>query len=189
MTVTTPAARLSQEVTRLVRASHALKAQLHARQSDGIEWSGYLLLFHLCKDGPQRTSTLAATACVDPSTISRQVTQLVDSGLVERRADPKDGRATLLAATDAGAARHQAIHERRDRAFARLVADWSDDDVETLVTLLDRLNSNILDHRASMLDALTAPTGPVEASTGSTMTASTQTASTQTASTQTASTA
>ena len=95
--MTTPAARLSQEVTRLVRASHALKAQLHARHSDGIEWSGYLLLFHLCKDGPQRTSALAATACVDPSTISRQVAQLVDSGLVERRADPHDGRATLLA--------------------------------------------------------------------------------------------
>jgi DNA-binding MarR family transcriptional regulator len=154
----TAVARLSQEVTRLVRASHSLKAQLHGRHADGIEWAGYMLLFQLSTGGPQRSSTLAASACVDPSTVSRQVATLVDAGLVERRADPHDGRAILLAATDLGAARHRAIHERRDRAFARLVADWSDDDVTTLVTLLDRLNTSVLDGRAAMLDALSEPT-------------------------------
>src|SRR3954463_13140833 len=107
-----PAARLSQEVVRLVRATHALRAQLHARHEDGIEWAGYMLLFQLCTNGAQRSSALAASACVDPSTVSRQVAQLVAAGLVERRADPHDGRATLLAATDLGAARHRAVHER-----------------------------------------------------------------------------
>lgn len=147
-------ARLGQEVTRLVRGSHAIRAQVHARHTDGIEWAGYLLLFQLCKDGPQRSSALAATACVDPSTVSRQVASLVESGLVERRADPRDGRATLLAATELGEARHRMIHERRDRAFARLVADWSAADVRTLVTLLDRLNTSLLDNRASMVESL-----------------------------------
>src|SRR4051812_30338491 len=62
--------RLSQEVSRLVRASQSMRAQVHARQPDGIEWAGYMLLFQLCKEGPQRSSALAATACVDPSTVS-----------------------------------------------------------------------------------------------------------------------
>lgn len=153
----TPVARLSQEVTRLVRASHALRAQLHGRHADGIEWAGYMLLFQLCTGGPQRSSTLAANACVDPSTVSRQVATLVEAGLVERRADPHDGRASLLAATARGVARHRTIHERRDRAFALLVADWSEADVTTLVTLLDRLNTSVLDGRAAMLDVLSAP--------------------------------
>jgi DNA-binding MarR family transcriptional regulator len=150
-----PSARLSQEIVRLVRTTHALRASLHARHEDGVEWAGYMLLVQLCKDGPQRSSTLAAGACVDPSTVSRQVAQLVAAGLVERRADPHDGRASLLAATDAGAARHRTVHERRDRAFAYLVAEWPEEDVITLASLLDRLNSSVIDNRASMLEAIT----------------------------------
>ncbi len=161
----TAVARLGQEVTRLVRASHALKAQLHGRHADGIEWAGYMLLFQLCTGGPQRSSTLAANACVDPSTVSRQVATLVEAGLVERRADPHDGRASLLAATDLGAARHRTIHERRDRAFAGLVADWPEADVQTLVTLLGRLNTSVLDGRATMLEALAGPTGEIDGKT------------------------
>jgi DNA-binding MarR family transcriptional regulator len=148
--------QLSQEVVRLVRASHALRTQIHPANGDGVEWAGYMLLFQLCKDGPQRSSALAANACVDPSTVSRQVAQLVAAGLVERRADPRDGRASLLAATELGAARHRALHERRDKAFAHLMSGWPEDDVRTLATLLRRLNDTIIDHRASMVDAMNA---------------------------------
>jgi DNA-binding MarR family transcriptional regulator len=150
-----PTALLSAEVVRLMRASHGLRAQLHAAKPDGIEWAGSMLLSHLCKDGPQRSSALAAAVCVDPSTVSRQIGDLVDLGLVERRADPRDGRATLLAATDAGQARYQQLHERRDRAFALMLADWSDQDVSALVDLLRRLNDTLIDSRASLLEAIT----------------------------------
>jgi DNA-binding MarR family transcriptional regulator len=147
---------LSAEVVRLMRASHGIRAQIHASQPDGVEWAGSMLLFHLCKDGPQRSSALAAAVCVDPSTVSRQIGDLVDLGLVERRADPHDGRATLLAATAAGEARYQQLHERRDRAFALMLADWSDPDVRALVELLRRLNDTLIDSRASLLEAITA---------------------------------
>ena len=72
---------------------------------DGVEWAAYGLLFQLVNDGPQRSSALAETACVDPSTVSRQVAQLVKAGLVERQSDPEDGRASLLVATERGRAR------------------------------------------------------------------------------------
>jgi DNA-binding MarR family transcriptional regulator len=150
-----PTALLSAEVVRLMRASHGLRAQIHAAQPDGVEWAGSMLLFHLCKDGPQRSSALAAAVCVDPSTVSRQIGDLVDLGLVERRADPNDGRATLLAATAAGEARYRQLHERRDRAFALMLADWSDEDVSALVDLLRRLNDTVIDSRASLVEAIT----------------------------------
>jgi DNA-binding MarR family transcriptional regulator len=150
----TSSALLSAEVVRLVRASHGMKAQIHAVKPDGVEWAGSMLLFHLCKDGPQRSSALAAAVCVDPSTVSRQIGDLVGLGLVERRADPHDGRATLLAATAAGEARYQQIHERRDRAFAFMLADWSEADVSTLVALLRRLNDTLVDNRPSLLEAI-----------------------------------
>jgi DNA-binding MarR family transcriptional regulator len=151
----TPTAQLSAEVVRLVRASHGFRAQMHAAKPDGIEWAGSMLLLQLCKDGPQRSSALAAAVCVDPSTVSRQIGDLVDLGLVERRADPHDGRATLLAATAAGEMRYQQLHERRDRAFALMLADWSDPDVSALVDLLRRLNDTLIDSRTSLLEAIT----------------------------------
>ena len=116
-----PTALLSAEVVRLVRASHGMKAQIHAAHGDGLEWAGSMLLFHLCKDGPQRSSALAAAVCVDPSTVSRQIADLVELGLVERRADPQDGRATLLAATEAGQARHR-LRPRAPRPRLRRLA-------------------------------------------------------------------
>ena len=151
----TPTALLSAEIVRLVRASHGMRAQIHAAKPDGIEWAGSMLMFNLCKDGPQRSSALAAAVCVDPSTVSRQIGDLVDLGLVERRADPRDGRATLLAATEAGEAQYQLLHEQRNRAFAFMLADWSDDDVSALVDLLRRLNDTLVDSRASLLEAIT----------------------------------
>ena len=154
-TTSTPTALLSAEVVRLVRASHGMRAQIHAAKPDGIEWAGSMLLFHLCKDGPQRSSALAAVVCVDPSTVSRQIGDLVDLGLVERRADPHDGRATLLAATAAGEARYQLLHERRDRAFAVMLADWSHDDVSALVDLLRRLNDTLVESRPTLVEAIT----------------------------------
>jgi DNA-binding MarR family transcriptional regulator len=92
--------------------------------------------------------------CVDPSTVSRQIADLVDLGLVERRADPRDGRATLLAATGAGEERHQLVHERRDHALAVMLADWSGSDVAALADLLRRLNDTFVDHRASLFEAI-----------------------------------
>jgi DNA-binding MarR family transcriptional regulator len=151
----TSTAQLSAQVVRLVRASHGFRAQMHAAKPDGIEWAGSMLLLQLCKDGPQRSSALAAAVCVDPSTVSRQIGDLVDLGLVERRADPHDGRATLLAATQAGQTRYQQLHERRDRAFALMLADWSDTDVSALVDLLSRLNDSLIDSRAPLLEAIT----------------------------------
>lgn len=152
------AAALSAEVVRLTRAGNALRAQLASRPAGGVEWSTYLLLFHLVREGPQRASTLAEAVHVDPSTVSRQVAQLVRLGLVERRADPGDGRACLLVPTAAGEQLHADLRQRRERAFVAMVADWPAQDVRRLADLLARLNSAVEANRQQLLDAL-ADTG------------------------------
>src|SRR5262245_11500612 len=68
----------------------------------GFDRSAFILLKNLIHMGPSRSSALAAAVHSDPSTVSRQVAALVRDGLVERRADQDDGRASLLAATPAG---------------------------------------------------------------------------------------
>jgi DNA-binding MarR family transcriptional regulator len=146
---------LSDQMVRLNRANHALRSQMVARGLDGgVELAAYGLLFQLVVDGPKRSSSLAESACVDPSTVSRQVGQLVTAGLVERQPDPEDGRATLLAATPAGHELHEAKMRRRIRMFSRLVEGWSDDDVETLTALLARYNDTFTALRPTLLDDL-----------------------------------
>lgn len=149
-----PVAELSDQVVRLTRASQSLRAQLLGRGTDGVEWSAYLLLFQLVREGPKRSSALAETACVDPSTVSRQVADLVRLGLVERRADPDDGRASLLVATEEGLRTCALLRERRVRAFAHVVAGWPTEDVRLLAGLLGRLNDSFTATRPQVIDVL-----------------------------------
>jgi DNA-binding MarR family transcriptional regulator len=146
---------LSEQVLRIQRAFASMRQQLAAAGStsgDGVEWAAYRLLFQLVQDGPQRSSALAETACVDPSTVSRQVAQLVKAGLVERQSDPGDGRAALLVSTEAGRAAYAAKLEHRQRMFTRVLEGWSADDVDALTALLTRFNDSFVEQRASLTE-------------------------------------
>ena len=151
---------LSEQVLRIQRAFASMRQQLAAAGStsgDGVEWAAYRLLFQLVQDGPQRSSALAETACVDPSTVSRQVAQLVKAGLVERQSDPGDGRAALLVSTDRGRDAYAAKVEHRQRMFARVLEGWSVDDVDALTALLTRFNDSIVEQRTSLADLTPQP--------------------------------
>lgn len=146
---------LGAEVIRLQRALTSMRHQLVASRAaggDDVEWAAYGLLFQLVHDGPRRSSALAEAACVDPSTVSRQVAQLVRAGLAERQSDPEDGRASLLVATDRGRAAYAAKQEHRRRILARLLEGWSTRDVETLTGLLARFNDSFVEQRAALAD-------------------------------------
>ncbi|WP_226358146.1 MULTISPECIES: MarR family winged helix-turn-helix transcriptional regulator [unclassified Pseudonocardia] len=103
-----------------------------------VDMAGYHVLTHLHFVGPQRAGEVAATFHSDPSTISRQVSSLVKSGLVERRADPGDGRASLLAATPEGVRVIETERRRRAEVIATVLATWSPDDRQALTVLLGR---------------------------------------------------
>ena len=143
---------LGDQVIRLNKANAVLKAQVAARHAagdpQGIELAAYALLFHLVKEGPRRASALAETACVDPSTVSRQVAGLVRAGLVERRPDPEDGRATLLAPTDEGLRVFQANRDRRNREIGAMTEHWDEADRVRLAELLEQLAGDLEHHHA-----------------------------------------
>ena len=134
--------RLTGELFRLTRLIERVHARYAARWSDGVERAAYLLLVRLATDGPTRLSALADAVHSDTSTVSRQVAQLVRLGLVERRADPADGRACLLAATPAGEEHFQAKRRRRNESFEEMLEGWSDRDRRRLRELVSRFNDD-----------------------------------------------
>lgn len=155
--------RLNQEILQLTRATHAMRHHVATHTAGGVQWSTYTVLFHLVSGGPRRASALAECVYVDPSTISRQVDQLVKLGLVERRADPADGRATLLAATPTGVEMHRRLRASRDRMLADLLQDWPAEDVARLTELLGRFNEDMAAAMPQLLASLTATSADVTA--------------------------
>jgi DNA-binding MarR family transcriptional regulator len=96
------------------------------------------LLRVISRHGPIVLGDLAARVGLDQSTVSRQVGALEQLGLLDRSPDPGDRRSSLIALSTEG--RHVLD---RVRAVARndydaALADWSDDDRATFVSLLDR---------------------------------------------------
>lgn len=134
---------LGVQLVRFLRMINKGKSLVSKQGPDGIERAAYSILFHLIHEGPQRTSKLAESLHAEISTISRQSSALVHHGLVERLADPEDGRACLLAPTAEGLRVFEENRKQRNKWLATVMADWPDEDRRTLNRLLDRLNSGI----------------------------------------------
>jgi DNA-binding MarR family transcriptional regulator len=134
---------LTHELARFGRRAPFLKAQLAGLLPAGLDPAAAQLLAWLIKQGPSRQGELAECTFLDPSTVSRRISQLVQHGLVERRADEQDARAVRLHPTERGQDLFRAFWARREQLVAETVTDWHPDDVDTLVRLLRRLNDDI----------------------------------------------
>lgn len=128
------AGEVTQRLVEVVKSFSAVKHGMHGAAPQ--ESFDYALLLKLAHAGPMRASDLAEKLCSDPSTVSRQVAGLVKAGLVERQADPDDGRASILVPTAHGQARVDRMVEMRGRLFAPIVADWSAEDRAVFARLL-----------------------------------------------------
>lgn len=141
------AGQLAKQLFRLIRTIERKKAQAAAARGDGMERACFGLLVELADRGPMRMTALADAVLADPSTVSRQVTQLVQLGYVQRQADPGDGRASRLAATSEGMRHLEEMRGRRNRWIAEVLGEWSAAETTELVRLLGRFNDDIESHR------------------------------------------
>ncbi len=90
--------------------------RVNAELPSGLSRTSASVLKYLFENGPQRVTALATREQVAQPTMSVIAKRLVARGLVERRPDPEDRRATLVAITPLGA---QTLRER-----ARLRTGW-----------------------------------------------------------------
>ena len=119
-----------------IRVGRRLRQHL---PGDEVEFTSLALLKMVDHAGPIRLTALAAALDLDASTVSRQVRALEERGLIERTTDPDDGRASRLAVTDGGRRSLEDGARRRRELIGEVIADWSDEDRETLRVLLHRL--------------------------------------------------
>ena len=132
--------RLEREIALLLRRSRAISTRLAGELHPELDGAAYGLLALLQDTGPLRASDLVARLGLDKSTVSRQVANLVDLGLVDRTADPVDGRAQVLTPSAEGTARLSRVRNTRRARWEADLSDWPPTDVARLAELLARLN-------------------------------------------------
>ena len=119
-----------------------------ARGGLTLERSAYPLLNQILalqgRDGGGRLTDVAAGLRVAVPTVSRQVRQLEDLGLVVRAKDPIDGRAILLEVTEAGVDALQRMRTEWHKAVAEILQSWPPKDREILGELLERFALELL---------------------------------------------
>jgi DNA-binding MarR family transcriptional regulator len=89
--------------------------------------------------GGASISDVAEYMAVEHSTASRTVAAVVAAGLLTKTSATDDQRKCVLVLTDVGRNALAAVTDRRRQLVAETIADWPEVDVDTLVTLLDRL--------------------------------------------------
>jgi DNA-binding MarR family transcriptional regulator len=86
---------------------------------------------------------LAEALCVDASTVTKMLRRLERDGVVERRADPEDGRVQRVHLTADGTALVQPVVDIWRRAEARLLAGMTEAEQALLRRLLRQMLSNL----------------------------------------------
>lgn len=132
--------RVERELSLLIRQARTLMMTNASKVHSGLELSAYATLRLLDNEGPLRASAIGDRFALDKSTVSRQLSRLIEWGLVERTPDPSDGRAHLVAITAIGHQRLTGITEERTQELRRLLEQWEERDVAEFGRLLQLFN-------------------------------------------------
>ncbi|MCP1167071.1 MarR family winged helix-turn-helix transcriptional regulator [Limimaricola litoreus] len=91
-------------------------------------------------EGETMVSTVAQRLNIDPSRASRIVSDLIARGFAERAASQADARRTIVALTASGLAIVEAVRRYKFLLLGGFLSDWSREEIDTLLPLLDRFS-------------------------------------------------
>ena len=135
--------RLANDAWEALLSAHARLMRRFAAEDiwGDLSMREYDVLYTLSKcPGDLRIGELHRHVLLSQPALSRLVDRLVERGLVERCADPADGRGVRLALTDAGRDKQRQVGRRHARSVARAVsAELSPDELEQLAAICRKL--------------------------------------------------
>jgi DNA-binding MarR family transcriptional regulator len=127
--------RLRLVITRAAR-------RLRQAADEGLSPSLTAALSTIERHGPLTPSRLAEIERIQRPTVTRLVARLEASGLVERDADPDDGRVCHVRITGDGRALVKRLRSRKNAYLAKRLRHLDDDEVEVLeraTAILERI--------------------------------------------------
>jgi DNA-binding MarR family transcriptional regulator len=125
-------ARLRLAVARIAR-------QLRQDNPEGLTLTQLSTLVRVEEHEPVRPGQLAALEGISPSTLTRLIASLEETGLLLRMTDPADGRVSHLRLSDEGRDTLTRIRGRRNAALQRRIAGLTDTEKAALAAALPAL--------------------------------------------------
>ncbi len=144
-----PVRRLDKHYNAMMRICDASKLyqdrMRRFSEHDGLPSSYRMLIFHLArmKSGVTQLELVKA-AHLKPPTVSVTLQKMERDGLVIRRDNENDLRQTLVYLTDKGKAIDERIHVLHKEGDKIALSGLSDEEIETLSGLLNRVIDNLL---------------------------------------------
>jgi DNA-binding MarR family transcriptional regulator len=135
------ATRLRLAVTRTAR-------RLRQEGTLGFTASQGALLATIERHGPLTPSELAQRERVQRPTVTRMLARLEEDGIVQRAADPTDGRSFLVSLTPAGLELLHEVRSRKDAYLARRLNELDDEERAALARAADVLEHLLEGDRA-----------------------------------------
>jgi DNA-binding MarR family transcriptional regulator len=127
------------QLNSLIRRSRELGNELHP----GLSLVSYTFLSMIDSTPEIRASDLVERLVVDKSTVSRQLDQLFDQGLLDREGGRPGRRGDPLSLTAAG---RRVLAADANRVRARVTSwleDWESREIAAFASLLTRFNASI----------------------------------------------
>ncbi len=130
------------ELGRMTRSGRADRLRC---ERAGVEVTGAAqrLIYYLMENGPLRLSELARRTETDPGILTRQVNALERQGIVERRPDPTDRRASTVHMLPRGRRIALRLREVQDEVLGGQLAQWAAADLEQAAGLMEQLIRDI----------------------------------------------
>lgn len=102
------------------------------------------LLARIGRYGPIGVVDLADRTGRDHTTVSRQMAKLEELGLIERQASARDKRVREATVSAKGQAMIDALNAARERLANRILASWTDAELDQLRQLLRRFADDLM---------------------------------------------
>lgn len=136
-------AGIEREVRTILNRVRRISVENAHRIHPELSVPAHAVLFLIWDNGPLRAQDVVRTMGSDKGTVSRQIAQLEQLGLVTRSADPTDRRAQVVSLTADGQQRVDAVANERRADYVDRLSEWSVADLNKLATDLARYNRSL----------------------------------------------
>lgn len=124
---------------------HRVWEEIQARAGVSLDRSGALLLKVVshCNRNACRMQDIAKFLGIEAPSVTRTVQDLEHAGLLRRKTDPNDKRASLVALTAKGRRQLEKIHQARHDRLSTALQEWPKEEQQQLGALLQRFADDL----------------------------------------------
>ena len=124
----------------------------HVRDTAQLSLAEWRVLTHVEMMGKCSAAEVASVAYSDRAEVSRAIGSLEKRGFVQREANPRNRKSSLVSLTDAGKAIHAAIRGERGKFYGQWLTDLSDAERVALNESLEKVTRRLVESAPQMFD-------------------------------------